>query len=428
MPAYDSPEDGWAMITKMCGPVGSWDHEIVIPYSVRPHEGKLVRVKGLKGCIHIKGKLGPNGELPEIDGKVNATRNSKKTVVHGGLFVENLKTKGVGIPNNKHFTVMRNMHMSNWQGHAFITSAGNKHMYLELLDSYLGYGTANHAAYIDNISFANIQRNVFESPGKMHALRVIAQKSIIRGNKICNIQCDGTVLERTNRNGKAYKMSGMASLEVYVNGEHIVENNEIVYHRSDKSRSLKAVNFRWRNELNTVDRLRDGDYYKPIVWGTKEFNNPETWNGPMLKSIFRNNKITCYGVKPCHAFKINSTYPYIHDAATRQLKAWMKENQFTIFQQMLDNSHPSWHGSFHLMTDKFRDAFISHNARNIPNKVPFAVSEGWKQKAHVTLDGNTGNYDLLVNPVKKVNWCNGEVKDGKCVNQQYFRQAEIVIK
>ena len=428
MPAYDTPEDGWAMITDMCGPVGSWDHEIVIPYSDQPQDRDLARVKGLKGCIHIKGELGPNGELPELDGKVNATHSNRGTVVRGGLFVENLKTTGVGIPDNKHFAVMRNMNMSNWQGHAFITTAGNKQMYLELLDSYLGYGGANHAAYISNIAFANIQRNVFESPGKMHALRVMAQKSIIRGNKICNIQCNGTVLERTQKNGKVYKMSGMASLEAYVNGEHIVEDNEIVYHRSHNGRAVGAVNFRWRNGMNTVDRLRDGDYYKSIVWGTKEFNDPETWDGPMLKTVFRNNKITCYGVKPCYAFNIQSTYPYIHDAETRRLKKWIKENQFTTFQQVLDNSHPSWHGSFRLMTDKFRDIFIRNGAGSIPNKVPFPVSEGWKQKAQVTLDGNTGNYELLVRPVKKVSWCNGEVKGGECVNQRYYRQAEVVIK
>lgn len=424
MPAYDSPADGWEMIKKMCGPVGRWDHEISVPYSPTPYDSDLLKVKHLKGCVHIKGELGPNGELPAIAGGVGATRGYKGKLQPGGVFVENLKVTSVGVPNNKYFLVMHNMHFSNWPNHAFITSGGNKHMYLELLDSYLGFGNNNHAAYIDNIAFANIQRNLFESPGRMHAFRSIAQKSLIKNNTFCNIQCDGTVL----RHPKGRLMSGMAPLEIYTNGEHLLEDNTIVYHRATKSSARAAANFRGREGINTLDRFREGDHYKYLVWGTPEYNNPQTWAGPMLDTRVKNLKITCYGVPPCHAWNIKSTYPYLHDRPKAKLLAWFKENRFRTWEQVLANSHPSWHGTLNLMTDSYKRRVLIQSGEGLPNKIPFPVPEGWQQKARITFENVTGNFEQLYAPVSETGgvWCAGAVEGEHCKNQQYFRQATVV--
>ena len=158
MPRYESAADGWAMIEDMCGPVGEWDHEIVVPYS-----GSVFEMPNLKldGCVHVKGEPGPNGELPAVS-HLNATRGYKGALRRGGVFFENVKTQAAGVPNDQYFFVLHNTHLEDWGDHAFITSAGAKHLYVEILDSYFGKGRNNHAAYIDNVAFVNAQRNVFE--------------------------------------------------------------------------------------------------------------------------------------------------------------------------------------------------------------------------------------------------------------------------
>lgn len=426
MPAYDTPEDGWDMITRMCGQVGRWDHEITIPYSTEPHDRSIVKVKKLRGCVHIKGELGPNGERPTIAGGVGSTRGYKGKLQEGGVFVENLNVTSVGVPNNKYFLVMRNMHFANWPNHAFITSGGNKHMYLELLDSYAGFGNNNHAAYIDNIAFANIQRNTFESPGRGHAFRSIAQKSLIKNNTFCNIQCDGTVL----RHPKGRLMSGMAPLEIYTNGEHIVEDNVIIYNRATKRSARAAANFRGREGINSLDRLREGDHYKYLVWGTPEYDSPATWSGPMLDTQVKNLKVTCHGVPPCNAWNIKSTYPYLNDGPKAKLMAWLKENKFFTWGQVMDNSHPSWHGTLNLMTDKYKALVLLRSGEGLPNKIPFPIPKGWQQKARITFENITGNFEKIYAPISDTDgqWCAGEVEGNSCRNQRYYRQAVVIQK
>lgn len=425
MPAYDSPEEGWAMITEMCGPVGEWDHEFIFPYRAEPYE--QISLKNLSGCVHVKGELGPNGEKPTIDGPLNATKSYSGVLTNGGMFVENLDTTAVGVPNDKHFLVMRNLAVHDWTNHAIITSGGNKHMYVELLDSHLSTGNNNHAVYIDNVAYANIQRNIIEAPGKGHALRSVAQKSIIKDNLLCSVYCDGT--PRIFPNGTEYR--GMAPLEVYVNGEHIVDGNEVRYYRPHSNWGVMAASFRNREGINTIDRYRDGDSYNYLVWGTDEYNDPATWETmPMLGTVVTNHKTICQG-EPCYAWHVSSTYPYMHDGPKAQLLAWWKLNKFPDWDTLLNHADLSWHGTLNLMDDAYKARKIADGGRGLPNKIPLPVPDGWQQKARITFENNTGeNMAGLIRPLdyEGGGWCAGEVENGECANQRYYKQAEVVFR
>lgn len=425
MPRYTSPEDGWAMITEMCGSVGQWDHEIVISY---PGNDETIKAKYMDGCIHIRGETGPNGELPDC--RVNSTKGYYGELRGGGIYYENCKANSVGVPNDQYFLVLHNVHLSGWGSHALITSGGNKHMYVEILDSYMGHGANNHAAYIDNVAFANVQRSVFESPGRGHALRVVAQRSIIRDNEICNVQCDGSVISRLGTNKPAI---GMAPLEFYVNGEHVVEGNRIVYHHKHGTVPF-SVAYRQREGMNTLDRIPVDDRYEYIVWGTSEFNDPATWDFPMLDTVFRDNTIECLNITerfPCYGVGLASTYPYMHDGPKRNLLRWWTANKFPDWPSLLDHAHPSWHGTLNLMTEEYRAKKLADGGRGLPNKVPLPVPPAWQQKARITFERVTGNYRALIHPQGGDTdgaWCAGETRNGRCARQIYYTQPEIVIE
>lgn len=429
MPAYDSPEDAWAMIAGMCGPVGEWDHEIVIPYDQTDWEW-TVREGSLKGCVHVSGELGPNGELPDATEALNFVHGYKGTLERGGVFIENVKGESIGVPNNRHFLVMRNIHLSDWRGHAFIVSGGAKHLYVELLDSYLVGGNSNHAAYIDNVAYVNIQRNRIEAPGRGHALRSIAQKGIIKDNLLCSVYCDGAYMVKEESGKPVY---GMQPLEVYVNGEHVVEGNEVRYYRPNKSHGYMAATFRWREAFNTLDRYRDGDSYRYLEWGSPEFNDPATWeNMPMLETVVRDHTTICQG-EPCVAWDAKSTYPLLNNDMKAAVRAWWRINKFPDWQTLLDHAHPSWHGTLNLMSDAYRDEKIAKEGRGLPSKIPFPIPEGWQQKARLIFDGPLKGENLAgdVRPREFENfqdWCFGEKADGRCVNQRYYWRAEIVYR
>lgn len=445
MPVYESPEHAWSLIEAMCGPVGSWDHEIVLPYRQEAYSPEEGNFKNLKGCIHVKGELGPNGERPKIseDGYLNATAGYQGQLSRGGIFIENIEANAVGIPNNRYFAVMHNLYLHDWNSHAMITSGGNKHMYVELKDSHLSTGWKNHAVYIDNIAYFYAEGNVIESPGKGHALRSIAARGIIRDNLICSVYCDGTTREIED---KPYDWAGMAPLEVYVNGEHLVDGNEIRYYRPSNSAALMASTFRMREGFNSLDRYRSGKYiplpegtdsvfegieqYDYLVWGTDEYNDPQTWNFPMLETIVRNHKVICQG-EPCYAWDVRSTYPFIHDKPKAELASWWKENKFPDWNSLLENADPSWRGTLELMSQKWRDNYLKKEGRGLPNKIPFPVPEGWQQKARIVVDGEveiTNGMGLVRERDFNSDggWCLGEIESGLCVNQQYYAQAEIV--
>jgi hypothetical protein len=423
MPRYESAADGWAMIEEMCGPVGEWDHEIVVPYS-----GSVFEMPNLKldGCVHVKGEPGPNGELPAVS-HLNATHGYKGTLRRGGVFFENVKAQAAGVPNDQYFFVLHNTHLEDWGDHAFITSAGAKHLYVEILDSYFGKGRNNHAAYIDNVAFVNAQRNVFESPGMGHGFRSVAQAGIVKDNLFCNIQCDGTIADHPTRDRK---LIGMAPLELYVNGRYEVENNKVVYYRGYAGAAYGAVNIRQREAINSLDRVPVEGGYQYVVWGTDEFNDPETWGFAPLDIVINGLDVECLGEAPCHAFNVKSTYPFLHDYPKGKLAAWWKANEFTTWQQVLDNADPSWHGTLNLIEDDKRQFLLDRRKPGWPNKIPFPVPDGWQQKSRLILSNVTGNFDTLYDEVVSGDhwWCIGEKADGKCVNQNYYRQAEVIIQ
>lgn len=422
MPAYDSPEEAWAMITEMCGPLGEWEHEIVIPYQAEPYAEFPVDLKYQNGCRHVRAERGPNGEKQVFLTGANATRGYNGVLRQGGLLLEDMDIKSVGVPNDQYFLVMWNLNIHGWNGHAFITSGGNKHMYLELGNSHLSTGDDNHAAYIDNIAYAYIYNSTIESPGMGVALRVIAQKSWIRDNLLCSVYCDGTT--RLKPNGGEY--AGEAPLEIYTNGEHLVENNETRFY--SKKSGYFAATLRWREGINTLDRYRDGDSYNYLVWGTDEFNDPATWEKiPTLNTVVRNHKTVCQG-SPCFAWTVDSTYPWMHDGPKAKLLAWWKLNKFTEWETLLAHADPSWHGTLNLMSDAAKASYLASEGRGLPNKVPFPVPAGWQQKARITFEGMINeNVEALLRPANEdKGWCVGEIENGECVNQIYYRQAEIV--
>lgn len=421
MPYIDSPAAGWGMITAMCGDVGSWAREIVVPY-VDETPVDIRANKYEAKCFHIKGEPGPNGELPRVN--IASTHGYRGALRHGGLFVENIRAGAIGVPNDQYFLVLRNVHLSGWGNHALITSGGNKHMYVEIsAGSHFAGGNANHAAYIDNVAFAYVADSVFESPGQGHALRSVAQRSIIERVKACNIQCDGTI---TN-DKKGRQRIGMAPLEVYANGAHIVRDVEVVYYRKP-NRTPHAMTLRNREGINTVDRYWDGvsDHYTPLVWGTPHYNDPQTWTFPTLETLFEDIGVTCYGA-PCDAIHVSSTYPYMHDSPKARLLAWWKLNKFPDWESLIAHAHQSWHGTLNLMTPEYRAKKLEDGGRGLPNKVPLPVPEGWQQKATVTLKNVTGNFVNLVRPTGPSGWCAGEMSGGTCQNYEYYNKAEVVV-
>ncbi len=238
----------------------------------------------------------------------------------------------MAVPNDQYFMVMHNVHFSDWGNHAIITSAGAKHLYVEIVDSYMGYGHNNHAAYIDNVAYAHVRNSVFESPGRQHAFRSIAQAGLYVGNTFCNIQCDGTILSLPN----GRELIGAPPLDIYVNGNHTLRDNKVVYYRKSSS-AYQAVNHRTRPAINTLDRYDDGtDQYNYLTWGTPEYNDPATWeNMPMIETHYQNLEIECLGEEPCYAFSVGSTYPKMHNAQKNKLVAWWKENQFETWEDLL---------------------------------------------------------------------------------------------
>jgi len=420
-PAYNTPADGWRMITEMCGPVGSWEHEIEVQYGAAGPPEILAR--NMTGCVHVKGILGPNGEKPRAN--VYATKGYTGTLIDGGVFLENLSTNGIGSPNDKHFLVAHNLDVSDWNGHALITSSNALHLYVEVLDSTFSKGNSQHALYIDNNAFANIQRNKIESPGLGHALRSIAQKAVILDNEICNIQCDGAIV--TNNAGTP--IVGSPPVDIYVNGSTLFENNRVVYHRKGPNSAYHAATFRRRPAITSLSRRLDGDHYRPLTWGTPEYNDSDSWTFPPIETVVKDMKIDCSGAPPCRGWLLESAYPYGTISTATRLLLWWRENKFQDWDSLIANADPTWHETLNLMTPSYRVSKLENTGLGLGSSpFPLAVPMGWGQKSKITFENVTGDIEKIYYSAPRTSgWCEGGVSGDVCADPNKYSLPTVEV-
>jgi len=289
------------------------------------------------------------------------------------------------------------------------------------MDSTFSIGENQHAIYIDNAAFANIQNNLIESPGFGHALRSIAQKALIKNNVICNIQCDGTIV----KNARGADIYGAPPVDIYANGSTQFESNRVVYHRKHSGSAFHAATLRQRPDIQTLDRRLDGDHYIPLVWGTEAYNDPASWDFPMIETVVKDMQLTCLGEPPCNAWGVRSTYPRASQRVRDVLVAWWQLNRFETWNELLAHADPSWHASLNLMTDDYKTLRLGTAGAGLPGSFPLAVPNGWSNKARITFENVTGDFEKLWYTYPFNYWCQGKVSGNECIDVDVYRLPEI---